>query len=131
MANVDGDAAPLNPELVRILTAEIDWLSDQQTQAMERAASIGMTGDEAEEYDRRGDRIAELVRALSTITERGQMRMKRQKLKGRVKKLIRPRDPSEPEKAQIDIEEADDLYREIRVPNVLADGQGDYAALAP
>jgi hypothetical protein len=57
------------------------------------------------------------------------MSRKRQKLKGRVKKVIRPRHPSEPEKAQIDIEEADHLYREIRVPNVVEDGQGDDAAL--
>lgn len=57
------------------------------------------------------------------------MSRKRQKLRGRVKKVIRSRHPSEPERAQIDIEEADDLYREIRVPNVVTDGQGDYAVL--
>ena len=37
--------------------------------------------------------------------------------------------PGEPEKAQIDIEEADDLYREIRIENVLTNDEGEKAAL--
>lgn len=37
--------------------------------------------------------------------------------------------PGEPEKAQIDIEEAIDLYREIRIENVLTNDEGEKAAL--
>jgi hypothetical protein len=49
---------------------------------------------------------------------------KKRKLHGSVKKLIKPVDPSEPEKAEIDIHEADDLYREIRIDNVVTNGDG-------
>lgn len=33
--------------------------------------------------------------------------------------------PTDPEKAQIEIDEADDLYREIRVENVLTGEDGE------
>ena len=42
-----------------------------------------------------------------------------------VEKIIKPTLPSEPEKAQTGIEEADELYREIRVENVLTDEHGE------
>lgn len=46
-------------------------------------------------------------------------------LPGRVEKVIDPHPNSgEPEKAQIAVEGADHLYREIRVPNRLVDGNG-------
>ena len=52
------------------------------------------------------------------------MAKKRKKLRGTVEKVIKPAHPSQSEKAQIDIKEADDLYREIRVDNVLTDDHG-------
>jgi len=36
-----------------------------------------------------------------------------------------------PEKAQIDIQEADELYKEIRVENVVTDENGEKAKLKP
>lgn len=57
--------------------------------------------------------------------------MKRKKLRGTVQKIIKPISPSEPEKAQINIEEADDLYREIRIENVLTDEKGEKVSLKP
>lgn len=46
-------------------------------------------------------------------------------LPGKVEKVIHPHPGSgEPEKAQIAVEGADHLYREIRVPNTLTDAQG-------
>lgn len=57
------------------------------------------------------------------------MGKKRKKLRGTVQKVIKPVMPGEPEKAQIDIEEADDLYREIRIENVLTNDEGEKAAL--
>jgi hypothetical protein len=39
--------------------------------------------------------------------------------------------PNEPEKAQIAIEDADHLYREIRVENVLTDETGEKTSLKP
>jgi len=56
---------------------------------------------------------------------------RRKKLRGAVQKVITPCYPSQAEKAQIDIEEADDLYREIRVDNVLTDEKGKTRALKP
>jgi hypothetical protein len=42
-----------------------------------------------------------------------------------VEKLITSPDPSEPEKAQIAVEGADNLYRELRIKNLLVDENGD------
>jgi hypothetical protein len=50
-------------------------------------------------------------------------------LPGVVEKIIPPVDPAEPEKAQIAIDGADHLYREIRVDNVLKDGEGKEVGL--
>jgi hypothetical protein len=45
-------------------------------------------------------------------------------LPGTVEKIIPPVDPSEPERAQIAVEGAEELYREIRVENTLQDEAG-------
>jgi hypothetical protein len=50
-------------------------------------------------------------------------------LPGTVEKIIKPVAPTEPEKAQIAIEGADDLYREIRVENSLTKENGDQVRL--
>jgi hypothetical protein len=50
-------------------------------------------------------------------------------LPGTVEKVIQSRHPSLPEKAQIAIEGADELYREIRIDNVLTDNEGEDVAL--
>lgn len=52
-------------------------------------------------------------------------------LPGIVEKIIRPIIPDEPEKAQIALEGADHLYREIRVENRLKDSDGKEVALKP
>ena len=59
------------------------------------------------------------------------MTKKRRKLHGTVHKVIKPAFPHEKEKAEIGIEEADELYREIRVENVLTDSEGHKARLKP
>ncbi len=46
-------------------------------------------------------------------------------LSGTVEKIIEPVHPSMPEKAQIAVEGADDLYQEIRIKNSLTDENGD------
>ncbi|MGA3087799.1 MAG: hypothetical protein ABSD75_04260 [Terriglobales bacterium] len=46
-----------------------------------------------------------------------------------VEKIIHPLEPGDPEKAQIAIEGADDLYREIRIENQLIDENGDKVRL--
>lgn len=53
-------------------------------------------------------------------------------LPGKVERVIKPHPQSgEPEKAQIAVEGADHLYREIRVPNKLVDGDGNKVKLKP
>ncbi len=59
------------------------------------------------------------------------MGKKRKKLKGRVDKVIKPVVPSEPEKAQISVREGDELYREIRIENVVSDEHGEKTQLKP
>lgn len=58
-----------------------------------------------------------------------QNKKSRKKLRARVEKVIKPIHSAEPEKAQIGIEDADHLYREIRVPNVVTDESGNKASL--
>jgi len=50
-------------------------------------------------------------------------------LPGTVEKIIPPISPDEPEKAQIDVEGAEDLYEKLRVENTLQDATGDEVAL--
>jgi hypothetical protein len=59
------------------------------------------------------------------------MSKKHKKLRGRVEKVIKSPYSSEPEKAQIHIKDADHLYQEIRVENVVTDDKGRKAALKP
>jgi hypothetical protein len=56
---------------------------------------------------------------------------KRKRLRGKVQKIIKPVHPSLPEKAQIEIAEGEDLYREIRVENEVFDDHGEKASLKP
>lgn len=52
------------------------------------------------------------------------------KLPGKVERVIQPHPGSgEPEKAQIAVEGADHLYRELRVPNKLKDQDGNQVKL--
>ena len=55
------------------------------------------------------------------------MSKKRKQLRGTVEKVIKSN--HSPEKAQITIHEAEDLYREIRVENEFTDGDGTKASL--
>jgi hypothetical protein len=50
-------------------------------------------------------------------------------LPGTVEKIIPPIVPSEPEKAQITVHGAEELYREIRVENTLQDENGNPVSL--
>ncbi len=59
------------------------------------------------------------------------MSRKRKKLQGTVQKIIKPAIPSQPEKVQIDIRDAEDLYREIRIENVVTGEKGEKARLKP
>jgi hypothetical protein len=46
-----------------------------------------------------------------------------------VEKIIKSPSPGEPEKAQIAVEGADNLYRELRIENTLIDENGEKVSL--
>ncbi len=50
---------------------------------------------------------------------------------GTVEKIIKPRVPSEPERAQTAVEGADHLYKELRIENALTDASGNRVYLKP
>ena len=52
-------------------------------------------------------------------------------LPGTVEKIIKPITPADPEKAQIAVKGADDLYREIRIENTLTKSDGEKVGLKP
>jgi len=52
-------------------------------------------------------------------------------LPGTVEKIIKPLSPDDTEKAQIAVEGADHLYREIRIENTLTNENGDQVSLKP
>jgi hypothetical protein len=51
------------------------------------------------------------------------------KKSGVVRKIVKPIVPSEPEKAEIEVRGADDLYKEIRIENTLEDDKGNQVKL--
>ena len=57
------------------------------------------------------------------------MGKKRKKLRGTVSKVIKPALAGESEKAEIALHGGDDLYREIRIENILTDEHGNSATL--
>ncbi len=59
------------------------------------------------------------------------MSKKKRRLRGTVQKVIKSPFAGAPEKAQIGVDEADDLYREIRIENVVTDENGEQAHLKP
>jgi len=52
-------------------------------------------------------------------------------LSGTVEKIIPPVVPADVEKAQIGVEGADHLYREVRIENKLTNGDGEEVRLKP
>jgi hypothetical protein len=57
------------------------------------------------------------------------MSKKRKTLMAHVRKIIESNGRSMPEKAEIEIHEGEELYREIRIDNEFTDEKGDKAAL--
>jgi uncharacterized protein YfaS (alpha-2-macroglobulin family) len=57
------------------------------------------------------------------------MTMKRKRMHGKVAKVIKSAYANQPETAQIEITEAEDLYREVRVENEVTDEHGEKATL--
>lgn len=56
-------------EAIHRLKEEIDKLTEQQTEALKMATYLGMTAEEAAEYDERRDRTLQYVQDLKTLEE--------------------------------------------------------------
>jgi hypothetical protein len=134
---------PKNTAAMQRLREEIG-LTEQQAAAEKVAVLNGMTIDDSRQYEERTRRsegsqknwrpwmASDSVCAARRQSKEAPMSKKKlKKLRGIVEKVIRPTLPSEPEKAQIEIEEADELYREIRVENALTDENGEKVRLKP
>ena len=72
----------------------------------------------------RSARIAELNLDTTRISEQPSATMP-----GTVDKIIPSPGPSQPEKAQIEVKEADHGYQDLRIENMLTDENGDDARL--
>jgi hypothetical protein len=68
---------------------------------------------------------------LSNASDGGVSRRRSAKCTAQSKKVIKPSVAGEIEKAQISVNEGEDLYREIRVENVVADEKCEKARLKP
>jgi hypothetical protein len=53
-------------EAIHRLKEEIDKLTEQQTNALKTATYLGMTTDEAKEYEQRREKILEYVKDLNS-----------------------------------------------------------------
>jgi len=62
---------------------------------------------------------------------RGAMTKPKAVKRGKVQKIIKPPFPGVPEKAEISVEGADELYQEIRIENKLEDDKGNEVKLKP
>ncbi len=49
------------------LKQDIDSLSEQQAEALKTATFVGMSSDEVIEYDKRGEKITEMIRQLKLL----------------------------------------------------------------
>lgn len=49
--------------------------------------------------------------------------------RGRVRKVIKPLHRGMPEKVQIEVDGADELYRDLRIENAMQDGNGNKTKL--
>jgi hypothetical protein len=56
---------------------------------------------------------------------------RKRKMRGKVEKVIPPVTPDDSEKVQISVDEAEDLYKEIRIENVVTDEKGKEHRLKP
>ena len=123
--------SPDSPRTVEELKQEIDALFELQNDGLKKAIFLGMTPDEAKVIDQRRKNISALVDQFAKLkaSESWKSTDGEEKpsatLPGVVQKIIKSPHPSVPEKAEIEVKGADDLYREIRVDNVLTDKDGN------
>lgn len=140
MAN---ENSPLDDQRIRALSDKLCRLMKEQSESLESQAFIKFDAKELGQHEERlkcirevsADLIAawnEAVRGDSLIEQKGGEDMAERAtvtLPGVVQKIIER--PAEPKKAEIAVEGADPLYREIRIENSLEDEDGREVELKP
>ncbi len=115
-----------NRDAIQKLKEQIRLLTEQQAETLKTATFAGMTATQAKEYDQGRVLLTTLNKQLEYLEEAEKPTAV---LTGTVEKIIEPVIPSESEKAQIAVEQADHLYKEIRIENTLIDADGDAVKL--
>jgi hypothetical protein len=115
-----------NSDAIQKLKEQIRLLTEQQAETLKAATFAGMTATQAKEYDQGRVLLTTLNKQLEYLEEAEKPTTV---LTGTVEKIIEPVIPSESEKAQIAVEQADHLYKEIRIENTLIDADGDAVKL--
>lgn len=121
------------------LRQKLSRLMEEHVESLRKQTFLPADEEQREADEKRLKRIREisadyLVAVERTHAQRPQIEESRMtdkpsvKLPGKVEKVIKPA-AGEPEKAQIAIEGADPLYREIRIENTLKDVEGQEVRL--
>jgi hypothetical protein len=121
---------------------ELDRLMQDQVESLKKRTFGGLGDEELRQEEERLKRIREVsadyLAALKRQTERPHSRSTKETqmpdkpnvtLPGKVEKIIEARDWDEPEKAQISVDGADTLYKEIRIENTLTNENGEEVKL--
>jgi hypothetical protein len=133
---------PLDDERIRALSHKLSRLMKEQSDSLEHQAFIKFDEKELQRHEERlkcirevsADLIAawnQAVRGSAPIPKGGKDMAERATvtLPGVVQKVIER--PTEPKKAEIAVEGADPLYKEIRIENTLEDDEGQEVELKP
>jgi hypothetical protein len=124
------------------LRSELDRLMQEHVQSLKKRTFGGLGAEEL----RRDEQLLKRIREVSadylaalerrTANSRAGANKETQMadkpnvtLPGKVERIIEAPDPDEPEKAQISVEGADTLYKELRIENTLMDENGEQVKL--
>jgi hypothetical protein len=103
-----------------------------QQNRLARSVAPGDSPELSRETGFSAAKFAKLFRARTRPPpERNMASKPKVKKPATVRKIIQPFAPGQPEKAEISVHDADDLYKEIRIENTLEDSKGVKVKLKP
>jgi hypothetical protein len=130
---------------VEELRRELDGLMREQVESLTKQTFGGLQQAEMREQEERLKRIREMsANYLAALKRELEKPLPKETpmaskpdvtdkpavtLPGKVEKIIETPDPREPEQAQITVEGAETLYKELRIENTLTDENGDEVRL--
>jgi hypothetical protein len=126
---------PMKRRSVDELRQELQNLMQERVEALKKREFLPATREQFQNEEDLLTRIREVSadylvamrRHLAHPKPKGESMTERPSvtLPGKVDKIIEPAEPGAPETAQISVESADPLYRELRIENTLKDSQGE------